>query len=238
MTSPDSSTLWANYPRTINSTGGDVIIELIGPMAVGKSTVAPLVAERLGIAHYQGQAFHGLNNKPLSAGEQWVDRLWSVLRNPMLFVSVLSARGGSQKHRLSFALNMCRRDRFAALAASSASGLIESGPVHALCQEAAWQHRWGERNIASFAAHIVPADCYVRLSADPVEVTRRLSTREYFPREYVAAHGDWIDRYDDMVNEMLAELDRPVIEVDADAGPEAVADEVTSRLTTLIDTGN
>jgi cytidylate kinase len=212
-----------------------LIVELIGPMAVGKTTVAPLVADRLGIAHYQGQAFHGLDNEPLTGGDIAVDRVVSVVRNPALFFGTLRAHNGSAKERFGFALNICRRDRFAAMASAESSGVVASGPVHALCQLSAWIRQ----DMTQLAPHLTRADVYVRLSADAAEVTRRLSTRKEFPLQYVAEHEDWIDRYDEAVARMLARLDRPVIEVSADADPTAVADDIADRLATGfgVDTG-
>ena len=206
-----------------------MIVELIGPMAVGKTTVAPLVAERLGIAHYQGQAFHGLDNGPLSGGQLAVDRFVSVVRNPRLFVGTWKAHNGTIKERLGFALNICRRDRFASMAAKASSGVVASGPVHALCQLSAWIRE----DMTQLAPHITRADVYVNLSADPDEVARRLSTRKEFPAEYVAVHQDWIERYDDAIDRMLQRLDRPVMDVSADASPAAVAEEIATRLTDL-----
>jgi hypothetical protein len=206
-----------------------VIVELIGPMAVGKTTIAPLVAQRLGIAHYQGQAFHGLDNAPLTRGELGADRFLSVLRNPRLFVNTMRQHTGSPKERFGFALNICRRDRFASQAANAASGIVASGPVHALCQASAWIRQ----DMTGLAPLITPADVYVRLKADPAEVTRRLSTRQEFPREYLAQHQDWIGRYDVLVDRMLNALDRPVIDVSANEAPETVAGEVAMRLAHL-----
>jgi shikimate kinase len=203
-----------------------MIVELIGPMAVGKTTVAPLVADRLDIAHYQGQAFHGLDNEPLTGWQLSADRVVSVVRNPRLFVGTLRAHNGSAKERFGFALNICRRDRFAAMASAGADGVVASGPVHALCQLSAWIRE----DMTALAPLITRADIYVWLYADAAEVTRRLSTRKEFPLQYVAEHEDWIDRYDDAVTRMLARLDRPVIDVSADADPTVVADEIASRL--------
>ena len=206
-----------------------MIVELIGPMAVGKTTVAPLVAERLGIAHYQGQAFHGLDNKPLTTPQLWMDRVLSGVRNPRLFAKVLKLHNGSAKERLTFALNICRRDRFASLAAASANGILASGPVHALCQLSAWI----QQDMTGLAPHITRADVYIRLFADAAEVTRRLATRSEFPRQYVAEHENWIERYDVVVNRFLAKLDRPVIDVAANEAPALVASEVALRITQL-----
>jgi hypothetical protein len=208
-----------------------VIIELIGPMAVGKSTIAPIVAERLGIADYRGQGFHGLDNQPLTSGQLWADRILSVLRRPGLFVSAARRDKGDAKMRVGFALNLCRRDRFVSMAARAASGVIAGGPVHAIAQRGAWI----ETDLTPLGKKVTRADAYVRLIADPTEVQRRLSTREYFPQEYVDRHGEWIERYDEMVTVILAGLDRPVVEVNADDAPEIVAEAVAAGLGPLTD---
>jgi hypothetical protein len=200
-------------------------------MAVGKSTIAPLVAQRLGIADYQGQGFHGLDNQPLTAGQLWSDRVLSVVRRPGLFVSAARQDKGDVKMRIGFALNLCRRDRFVAMAARTASGVIGGGPVHAIAQRGAWI----ETDLTPLGRQVTRADVYVRLVADPAEVQRRLSTREHFPQEYVDRHGEWIERYDEMVTAILADLGRPLVEVDANDAPEIVADSVSAGLGPLID---
>lgn len=195
-------------------------------MAVGKSTIAPLLAKRLGIADYLGQGFHGLDNEPLSPRQLWADRVLSVLRKPSLFGAAVRLYRGAAKGRIGFALNLCRRDRFVSLAARAASGVVAGGPVHAVAQAGAWV----EQDMTPLISHLSLADVYVRLSAEPAEVTRRLSTREYFPREYVDRHEDWIQRYDRSVLEMLSSVDRPMVEVSANEPPEMVAEAIVSRL--------
>ena len=74
-----------------------MIIELIGPKGIGKSTVMPLVAERLGINHYLGQAFHDLNGNELSTLQEWADRALSIARNPGLTVEAMGARNDTAR---------------------------------------------------------------------------------------------------------------------------------------------
>ena len=209
-----------------------MIVELLGPMAVGKSTIAPLVARRLGIADYQGQGFHGLDNEPLTSGQLWSDRILSVFRRPGLFISAARRDRGDVKMRIGFALNLCRRDRFVAMAARTASGVIGGGPVHAIAQRGAWV----ETDLTPLGRKVTRADVYVRLVTDPTEVQRRLPTREYFPKEYVDRHGEWIQRYDEMVLAMLADLGRPIVEVDANEAPEVVAEAIATALGPLTET--
>jgi hypothetical protein len=118
------------------------------------------------------------------------------------------------------------------MAARTASGVIGGGPVHAIAQRGAWI----EKDLARLGERVTRADVYVRLLADPAEVKRRLSTREGFPREYVERHHEWIERYDRMVRAIVADLGRPVVEVNADEAPESVAEAVIAGLGPLIET--
>lgn len=206
-----------------------MIIELLGPMAVGKSTIAPIVAERLGIADYMGQGFHGLDNQQLSRIELWSDRVLSLLRKPGLFVRALSLHGGPVKARFVFALNLCRRDRFVFMASHSASGIVASGPVHSIAQTGTWI----EANLTTLISQVTKADVYVRLTADPAEVAKRFSTRTYIPQQYIDRHEDWVERYDRTVTAMLAEIRQPVVDVSADGAPEAVAEAIVRGLDRL-----
>lgn len=203
-----------------------MIYELVGPMGVGKTTVAPLVAEEMGIPYYRGQGFHDLDDKPLNPARIWSDRLMSVLRNPRLAMSSLRLLPGSLPERINFALNICRRDRLEAKANLRGHGVVESGPVHAISQMAAW----AQTDLGSMARHITPAAVYVRLSASNQEVTRRLDGRGQLPPEYVAAHGDWIERYDRCVDAMMHHLDRPIVTVDASGEPDEVAINIVEAL--------
>lgn len=203
-------------------------------MAVGKSTIAPLLAKSLGIAEYMGQGFHGLDNQPLTKRQLVADRFLSVLRKPGLFARAIRMHHASVKERIAFALNLCRRDRFVALAARSASGVVASGPVHAIAQLGAWI----EQDLTDLGTHVTRADVYVRLGADPVEVARRLASRdETFPREFVDRHGDWIERYDRAVTKMLTTIERPVVEASTDESPDRDVLDIVTRLGHLTDVG-
>ena len=208
-----------------------MICELVGPMGVGKTTVTPLVAERLGATSYRGQAYHGLDDEPLSTTELWVDRIISVARNPRLALAAARAFPGSRRQAVNFALNTCRRDRLEARAARSGGGVIESGPVHAISQMSAWQHH----DMSVLAGYIHKADVYVRLEATPEEVTRRLDSRRQLPPEYIDLHDQWIERYDACVDEMIARLGRPLVVVDANDEPGVVADHIVSALTPFVE---
>lgn len=204
-----------------------MIYELIGPMAVGKTTVAPLVADRMGIPFYRGQGFHGLDDQPLGTTQTYMDRVAAVVRNPRLTVGALGAVGGTGREKLNFALNLARRDRLEARGARRGGGIVESGPVHAICQYAAW----ARDDLTELGRLIHHADVYVRLHAPPEVVTRRLAARGGMPEQYVAVHGDWVERYDEYVNSILAVVSRPVVDVDANQPPQQVANEIVTALT-------
>lgn len=203
-----------------------MIIELIGPKGVGKSTVAPLVADRLGIRHYMGQAFHELDGTRLGPTEEWADRALSVLRAPFLFAAAWRVRGGSGKERLRFAFNTARRDRFAARAASDEDGILESGPLNSLFQASA---SYG-KDVSGLHSRIVRSDIYVRLRAVTEVTTRRLELRGGVSEGRVAVHGDWVDRYERVADRVLPGIGRPVLEVDATGSPDGIAESIAAAI--------
>ncbi|HSJ84090.1 MAG TPA: hypothetical protein VLA91_09770 [Acidimicrobiia bacterium] len=205
---------------------GLMIIELIGPGAVGKSTVGPILAARLGISHYAGQGFYGLDGEPLGAGQIWFDRLISAFADPGLTIAALRILEDPLRSRLSFALTTSRRERFARRAQTTGSGVFSSGPVHWLCQEST---RY-QQDLTGLLSRVVLSDVYVRLSADPEVVTRRLAGRGGKTESRVAEHPLWIDRYQGYADQILATIGRPVVEVVADGPAEQVADEIVTRL--------
>lgn len=203
-----------------------MIIELIGPKGVGKSTVAPAVAEKLGIRRYLGQAFHGLDGKPMSPWGQGFDRIVSLLRTPTLFVVAFRIQGGTSKERMRFALNACRRDRFASRAAAGESGILESGPLNSLFQATA---SYG-RDVSTLHSRIFLSDVYVRLKAPAEETTRRLEHRGGVGESRLAEHGDWVSRYEMVADAVLPRIGRPVLMIDAHRTPEEVAKSIVAGL--------
>ena len=203
-----------------------MIIELIGPGAVGKSTIGPILAARLGIPHYAGQGFYGLNGEPLGAGQIRADRLISAIADPGLTIAALRIQGGPLRSRVSFALTTARRERFARHAVAIGSGVLSSGPVHWLCQEST---RY-QRDLTGLLPRVVLSDVYVRLSADPEVVTRRLEGRGGKTESRVAEHPLWIDRYQGFADQILASIGRPVLAVVANGPAEDAADEIVTRL--------
>jgi hypothetical protein len=203
-----------------------MFIELIGPGAVGKSTVAPLLARRLGVPHYAGQGFYRLDGTPMTRMQIWGDRVISTITDPVLTLATLRAQGGDLPDRLSFALTTTRRERFARQAVRTDGGVFSSGPVHWLCQEST---RY-ETDLTGLVPRVVHSDVYVRLIADPKVITRRLETRGGKTESRIVEHPQWVERYEMFASRALRVVDRPVIEVAADAAPEVVAEEIMRRL--------
>lgn len=199
-----------------------MIIELIGPKGIGKSTVAPLVAERLGINHYLGQAFHDLDGNELSTLQEWADRALSVARNPGLAVEAMGARNDTVRAGLRFALNACRRDRFAARAAQRGSGVIESGPLNSLIQASASYRR----NLTALHSRIFTSDIYVRLMSTADEVARRLRNRGGVSESRIAEHHGWVARYEAAADGVLDRVPSPVLEIDASAAADQLAGSI------------
>ncbi|MGH8872902.1 MAG: hypothetical protein ACRDWS_13095 [Acidimicrobiia bacterium] len=206
-----------------------MIIELIGPGGVGKSTVEPLLAERLGIAYYPGKKRHDFDGRPQSTMQLWSGRAWSVLHNPLLALAAIMAHNGPPAERIRFVLDICRRERAAARAARLGSGVVASGPVHALCMMSGGT----DRDVTGILPHLTAADVYVRLHADPGEVTRRLAGRLGQTVDEMRTHEDWMKQYETASIRISRALRRPMLDVHADGSPAEVADEIAGQLTSL-----
>jgi hypothetical protein len=109
---------------------------------------------------------------------------------------------------------------------ATGSGVFSSGPVHWLCQEST---RY-QRDLTGLLPRVVLSDVYVRLSADPEVVTRRLEGRGGKTESRVAEHPLWIDRYQGFADQILASIGRPVLAVVANGPAEDAADEIVTRL--------
>ena len=204
-----------------------MIIEMIGPKGIGKTTTAGAIAERLGIRFFRGQGFHHLDGSDMSRSDEWLDRTISVARAPSLFVTAARVQAGAPKQRLRFALNVCRRDRFAQRAGSEDTGVIESGPLNSLLQASA---SYGHDVITELYPRTFRSDIYVRLRAPASVVANRLESRGGVSEQRVADHADWVERYDRWADNVLAAVDAPVVVVDAGLPPEAVVDDVVRGL--------
>jgi hypothetical protein len=203
-----------------------MIVELIGPGGVGKTTVEPLVAARMGIRHFPGLKRHGFEGEPLGAAGVWWGRIASVARSPLLFNSSWRAHRGRPKERLRFAFDMCRRERIARRAAALGSGVVASGSVHALCAASANTHT----DLTGLVNRITLADVYVRLTGDPDELTGRLADRQGITADELAGHAELQERYLAFADSIFESIDRPVIGVVAKGPPEQVADDIASSI--------
>ena len=204
-----------------------MIIELIGPGGVGKTTLEPMVAKRLGLEYHPNRKRHALNGEPLTPGRVWLQRLGVMARNPRLFVRAATAMKGGARLRLRFALDMCRRERLAHHAATR-GGVVASGTLHALCAASA-NH---QVDLSPLLSIVSPADFYVLLVIEPEEATRRLAGRlfESGLDAKVEDHAGFQRRYDSCVAEVEKRLTSPILRVEAGGPPERVVDEVVSSI--------
>lgn len=205
-----------------------MLIELIGPGAVGKSTIGPILSEIVGIPHYAGQGFYRLNGQRMTTPQLWADRMISVASQPSLLAGAWRVHPGSNRKRLSFALTTCRRERFARRVAAIGSGIFSSGPVHWLCQECTRN----QHDMTELVPRIVVVDVYVKLIAPPEVLTSRLAGRGGKTQERIAEHHLWVSRYLHYAETILARLGKPVITVDASGQPDEIAGEIARRITT------
>lgn len=203
-----------------------MIVELLGPGGVGKTTLEPLVAAGLGINHYPGQKRHGFQGEPLTPAQVWVGRLRSVAENPTLLYAAWRAHRGTPKERVRFALDMCRRERMARRAAVLGSGVVSSGCVHALCAASANT----DTDLTGLVSLTTFADVYVRLSGEPADTTGRLAGRQGISPGELAGHRDLQASYQRYADSILDRVDRRVVEVTVHGPPEQVADVIVSRL--------
>ena len=208
-----------------------MIIELIGPGAIGKTTIEPFLAERLRITHYPGSKRHGYAGEALTRSRIWRSRLWSGAREPLLVVTAFRAHTGDGKERIRFALDISRRNRFAARAARSGDGVLSSGPTHALCAASA---NIGH-DLTFLAPRIVTPDIFVRLHVEPDELTRRMAGRRGVPEEHLHDRAEINKQYDAFADHLLANMDLPVVEVEAAEAPEIVAEMAAVAVRQLID---
>ena len=200
-----------------------MLVELIGPGGVGKTTVEPLIASNLGIAFYPAKRRHGFEGEPLTKWQVQYARLASVLRNPNLFARALLAIDRPLRSRLRFALDTTRRDRIASRAARRGSGVLASGPLHGLC-EAAARYRC---DVTALVRHVKHADVYIVLSADIEVTTGRLRQRREISDEDATTH---YRNYTEAAARGLELTGRPIFEIDATPSPDAIAAEAARSL--------
>ncbi len=203
-----------------------MIVELLGPGGVGKTTLEPLVAAGLGIAHYPAVKRHGFEGEPLTPTQVWVGRLGSAVRSPRLLFASLRGHRGTTRERLRFALDMCRRERIARRAAGLGSGVVASGSVHALCAASANT----DSDLTPLARLITLADVYVRLSGRPTDTTERLASRQGISPEELHAHAELQKSYQQYADSILEDLGRQVVDVTVEGSPEQVAHDIVARI--------
>lgn len=189
-------------------------IELVGPQAVGKTTIAESVAERLHVPAVKGQGYHAPDGRALSDAEIRNGRLLAIARYPRLFLTTLATYRGVRGARMRFAINTCRRNY---VAAQVSDAVFESGPMHGLIQGSV---NW-ETDATVVSRLLVPADLYIRLRAPADVLVDRLVAREGDESLRLTQH-EWIAVYERLLDRALA--GRTTIEVDTDCPlDEAVA---------------
>jgi hypothetical protein len=208
-----------------------MIVELIGPGGVGKTTVEPMVAQRLGVVYYEGRKRHGFQGEELSGLRLWSNRAWSVVRDPGLAIAAMAIHPGSARERAWFTMDIIRRERNAARASRLDSGVLASGPVHALSMMSGSTGV----DVSPLLSHVTKADVYVRLHAAPDVVTARLARRLGQSSDELTRHQEWMAKYDAASEQILAGIDRPFIDVEADATPAEVTAEIATLLTPYLD---
>jgi hypothetical protein len=210
-------------------------IELVGPKAVGKTTLGPLVAERLGSEHHYGNAPLGPRGQRVSRIRKHVALLTALVSQPTLFRHAMKVEATNLKSRLVFAGNICRRNAQARRIRAECA-VISGGVVHALCQEV----EMCGRDATSLSAHVHHSQMYVVLTLPTAEVVRRFSSRherlgrgpdrrDSFLLD-AEMHQDAVARYVNAAVEVLSRIDVPVIWVGAEGTPGQVADRVVAEI--------
>jgi hypothetical protein len=195
-----------------------VLIEIIGPRGVGKSTVGPRVADLLGLPFHVGLGATTVDGHPVRRPR--VDMARSAVSHPRLLLAAWSCSRGPGRRRLAFAIALCRRARFA----SRVTGLLDGGPVHGICQQVS---RDGVNCLPLTYLAPLP-DLAVFLRSDPAIVLAQFEEREgqspdpEEPRRYAAA-----------VRSLPPQL--AIIEVEAVGSPPEVAARVARRILSIRD---
>lgn len=208
-----------------------MIAEFLGAGGVGKSTVEPLVSDRLRIAYYPGKKRHGFYGEPLPAWAVWWGRVASVGSRPGLVLASIRAHYGPIGERIRFANDLARRDRTARRAARLGSGVVASGPLHGLVMAAAGTGS----DLSKLTQVVTLADVYVMLSTEPEVIQERLSTRLTASGFDDDLNPAWIAEYEQAALSLLDAANKPVVRIDASAEPDQVAKAVAERLQSLLE---
>lgn len=201
-----------------------MIIEVLGYMAVGKSTVSRAVAERLGLPIYDGIGFRGNDGKPMSASRLVTDRVISVMRAGTLSLSATTLYPGSLGRRIGFGVNLARREAIRRRA-KYRGGVLDSGPLHALCRSTASRGR----DLTSLAVGMGVPDVCILLSVAPEVVVRRFEVRRGSADDVpLAVRAEKVRRYNEAAVRLEGRLGCPVVTIDASEPVQIVVDRVVT----------
>lgn len=206
-----------------------MIVEVLGTGGAGKTTLEPLLAGTLGMAHFPAGKRRDIEGKPQATISVWATRIAAVAASPRLFFRAQARIPDSPRNRLWFAMDLCRRERNARIARRERSGVLASGTLHALAQGSA---RFGA-DLSDLVTSITSADLYVRLRLDSETAASRLADRRQVGLERVGDHSAWTLAYEAALDAALARLQVPVIEADAARPPQQIAADVASRIVSL-----
>ena len=197
-----------------------MLIELLGPMGVGKSSVAPLLAASLAIPHYVGLGATTASGHRLSRAGMAIDAIWSAGQQPGLTLEAWRTHSASAKRRLTFATAIARRSRFASSVRRSGGGVLDGGPMHALFQESS---KTG-RDYTTLARRVTLAHLYIYLVATEDAIAERLVGRDFVS----------VDEAVERARRYLAvseTLPGPVVAIDTTGStPEQVADRAARQV--------
>lgn len=203
-----------------------MIVELLGTGGVGKSTLEPLIAARLGIGLYAGGKRQDIDARDLPPWQVWRSRFSAISTNPVLFAGAYRRVPSSMRHRAWFAMDICRREQNARRAERRGEGVLASGPLHALGQGSA---RFNA-DLSRLATRITTADLYVWLRLDPDMAAQRLADRRKVGLERIGDHRGWTTRYENVTESALALVAAPVVEVDATGPVEEVVNLAVGQI--------
>lgn len=192
-------------------------IEFVGVPGAGKSTVAKLVSEGLGIPLRTIDYHHGVG---------WRDRVLALSRHPRLSAGL----GGiwvrdPRRQSFSWLINVARR---AATAADIEGGaVIDEGVLHGLCSTALRVRP----DVLHLVRHVPLPDVVVKFEL-PHEVAHR---RTRGSARFISSLGHpaamaWYDRFALVVDELCDCVSTPVIVVDGELPPAEAAGLILERL--------